>query len=257
MIIILMSHGGITSSMIITKIIQKNHVRSERNMIKVPIKYYVNYWIKGSILATATGMLVIIFIPPIAIRYPYFFVIGFILYQVYFFRLLISGEKRSDLEFNYFKNMKNKLLFEEIKRKYGFLCYLKFRIDEYSQFRNFQTKILFDMLNYSNSCKIGNLVYFKLAEIARLSDSTEKEKVFLEKALDSKKEDVYYNILLAICYEKLGDGIMAIKRYEMVINLCGNISEALKSYIEKQINRVKSNGPRRKPPIPGLRFLTW
>jgi hypothetical protein len=65
------------------------------------------------------------------------------------------------------------------------------------------------------------------------------------------------HFMFALSCERMGLGEAAIEAYETSRKLIPETSQALITYIEKQISRVKLQGPSKMSTAPGLQYLMW
>ena len=78
----------------------------------------------------------------------------------------------------------------------------------------------------------------------------------LESALEIHSTDLITNVRLAEAYEYLGNAEKAVDIYSTIMDF-SSISSKLKEYIGRQIERVRQEGPKKAPPMPGLRYMTY
>ena len=77
----------------------------------------------------------------------------------------------------------------------------------------------------------------------------------LVSALEIHSTDLITNVRLAEAYEYAGKGEKAVDIYSTIMDF-SSISSKLKEYIGRQIERVRQEGPKKAPPMPGLRYMT-
>jgi hypothetical protein len=65
------------------------------------------------------------------------------------------------------------------------------------------------------------------------------------------------NFMLALSCERMGSADAALEAYETSRRLIPETSQALITYVEKQICRVKLEGPSKMSTAPGLQYLMW
>ncbi len=65
------------------------------------------------------------------------------------------------------------------------------------------------------------------------------------------------HFMFAVSCERMGLAEAAVGAYETACGLLPVSSQALNTYVEKQIGRVKSEGPSRISTAPGLQYLMW
>jgi tetratricopeptide (TPR) repeat protein len=83
----------------------------------------------------------------------------------------------------------------------------------------------------------------------------EKAIKYLEDAINLNPSALVANFMLAQAFERIGKAEKAVCAYKSASEdpLCE--SETLKKYITNQLERIKTKGPSKKPPMPGLRHL--
>ncbi|MEA4949728.1 MAG: hypothetical protein VB068_08785 [Petrimonas sp.] len=70
-------------------------------------------------------------------------------------------------------------------------------------------------------------------------------------------ENFVVHFMFALSCERMGLAEVAIEAYETSRKLIPEPSQALITYVEKQISRVKLEGPTRMSTAPGLQYLMW
>ncbi len=95
------------------------------------------------------------------------------------------------------------------------------------------------------------------ANLSRKEDDINKEKDFLHKAIQIKPNDLVANYRLAVVLERAGLGEDSKDRYQAAFNDPTLSSARLRKFIYSQITRVKEYGPKKSPPMPGLKYMTW
>lgn len=144
-----------------------------------------------------------------------------------------------------------------ILNTFGFVSYLRFQLDNLNQIRSFQPKILNVILKRKNNLEIVFVAYLKLGEVYATQEDFAKERMAIENSIKLKDNDLIANIKIAICSERLGDGERAIIGYSKALEDPLLNSDQLKLFITQQIKRVKKSGPNKRPPMPGLRYMSW
>ncbi|MHB8066897.1 MAG: tetratricopeptide repeat protein [Desulfobaccales bacterium] len=230
--------------------------------MKIPLKYYFIFWLKNSSLALATGLLIIYLVPPlfyIFLLVPSFGLIGLVVYQVFVYKYFF-GDRRGDFEFAYREAVIEGIIRKAIIRKYGTFVFLQYLMDQTSQIRIFSEDYIVKLLEEKSENINDDLefaIYMKLAEFSLKNDNYEKQRAYLEKALEKNPMNLVAHFRIAVSLEGAGMEADAIKHYKAALQDPQGVSEQLKEFLQRQISLVETNGPRKKPPIPGLRFITW
>ncbi len=122
-----------------------------------------------------------------------------------------------------------------------------------------QTDLCKELLN-QNEVKNDSIlkfhIYLKLYRFYFMSESFDNALNALKSALDLDAEKIIVRIWLAEAYEYTGNGEKAIELYKSV-NIEPSVSSCISSYIDKQIERINHEGPRKAPPLSGLRYMTY
>lgn len=227
--------------------------------MRIPVGFYLIYWLRNSALALATGFLVVLLIPPLFAIAPWTGLIIFAIYQIYMYEYFI-GNRRGDFEFAYREVVIEKLIREAIIKKYGWFVFLRYVSDKLSQIRTFKEDYILNLSQEKTGCVNENLefaIYLKLAEFSIRNGNYEKGRIYLEKAIEKKPMNLLAHFRLAVSLEESGAGDGAIEHYKSALQDPDDLSDQLKEFIKRQISLVATYGPRKKPPIPGLRFITW
>lgn len=225
----------------------------------IPFHFYLTYWLNNSAFALATNLLILFLIPPLLAAAPWVGFIGFLAYQFVVYRQF-WGDRRGDLEYTYREKLIDATIRNAIIKTYGFSVYLKYRLDNLNQISSFTEDFFLILLPERPTHMDDSLtfsLYIKLAEYSLKDGAYQIEKFYLEKALEKRPGNLVAHFRLAVVYERLGDGQRAIEHYKSTSGDSYGITDQLKRFITLQISRVAADGPRKEPPIPGLRFLTW
>jgi hypothetical protein len=230
--------------------------------MRIPLRFYVIFWLKNSTFALATGLLIMYLIPPlfsILIFSPFFGLIGLVIYQVFAFKYFF-GDRRGDFEFAYRADMIEKIIRKTLIKKYGKFIFLKYLIDQSSQIRIFEEdyiKKLYEEKAENENEYLKFAIDLKLAEFSQKNENYDKERKYLTKALEKNRLNLIANYRMAISFEGADMGPDAIEYYKAALKDPQGISDQLQEFIRRQILLVEKNGPRKRPPVPGLRFITW
>lgn len=80
---------------------------------------------------------------------------------------------------------------------------------------------------------------------------------YLQMALEIKPSDFLVSYWMAETNELIGNAEKAISIYQNIVTNCSCISDSLKEYINIQIERVKTTGPKTPSPMPGLKYMSY
>jgi tetratricopeptide (TPR) repeat protein len=207
-------------------------------------------------MALCTGAIVVVFIPPLFASFPYLTLAGFLFYQVIVFRYYF-GRRRGDFEYKYKESEIETALNKKIIDKYGMINFLKFKLDNLNQIPNSQLHLLPKLLKEEEDLEIKFAAYLKLADVYSKDENFEKQKAVLKKSVQIKQNNIVANLKLAVLFEREGDGENAINHYSLALIDLEISSEQLKIFIKNQIERIRMSGPLKRPPLPGLRYVTW
>jgi tetratricopeptide (TPR) repeat protein len=226
--------------------------------MKVPLSFYLGYWFKNSLMALATGYIIAFFIPPIVAVIPYYGPVVLLSYQVVIYRHF-WGKRRGDFEFFSKERQIRKQLNSMIRRYLGISEMLRFKLDHLNTIVTYGWDVYKKLLEQSNDRK--DIFNFYLNHIAadlfRKEGDYKKERNFLLNAVSFCPDELITNFRLAVTFEKEGRSEDAIKYYRNALADISNSSIKLEKFIKKQITRVMEKGPKKIPPVPGLRFMSW
>lgn len=226
--------------------------------MKIPTNFYIFFWLKNSLLSLATGFLILLLIPPLFALTPWFGFILFVIYQVVIFKYFF-GDLRGDFEYAYRMAIIEKMIRSAIRKKYGVFVFLRYLSDQLSQIRTFKEDYIVNLSTIKPECAedIEFAICIKLAELSIRNGDSENEKKYLERAIEKKPTNLLSHFKLAVYLEGVGLGTDAIDHYKLALQDPYGITNQLRKFISQQISLVENYGPRKKPPMPGLRFLTW
>jgi hypothetical protein len=101
-------------------------------------------------------------------------------------------------------------------------------------------------------------VAFLWASQAALKEYDDRKEIeYLRKAVSLHSTDLVANFRLANAMERVGDALAAIDAYQAALSDLFLNSGELREFITAQIKRVESQGPTKKPPMPGLRHMIY
>jgi tetratricopeptide (TPR) repeat protein len=133
---------------------------------------------------------------------------------------------------------------------------------------NFQQMLQEESMNIDGSCQTWvdskevhanpDLRFYLLSKLANAyikEDIYDRASACLEEALAIRPDNLLLNLRLAEVHEARGDGKEAIQAYQTALVQAGSVD--IQSYLSRQIERVKTQGPRKATPMPGLRYVTY
>ncbi len=122
----------------------------------------------------------------------------------------------------------------------------------------YQTSLCKELLNQSdiNNNNLRFHLYLKLYKFYYMSESFNNALNAISKALEIYPNKLIIKIWLAEAYEYTANGKKAIDEYESILKL-KSISYDIKYYIERQVERIKLEGPRKAAPVTGLRYMSY
>lgn len=210
----------------------------------IPINFYWRYWLINSLMAIATGFAIGLLTP-----FPHILtLLALLIYQISIYRHF-WGKDKGRFEYQYREYIVEQKLKKFIKNFIGTPEWLWDYPDQH----------LTDLLanpRIQNDLNLQFLTYLKLSQVAFKGYDDEKEVEFLRKAVSIKPIDLIVNYRLGNALERISNALGAIAAYKSALMdpLIG--SAELKDFISSQIKRVETKGPSKKPPVPGLRYMT-
>ena len=108
-----------------------------------------------------------------------------------------------------------------------------------------------------NSVDKRFLLYMAAVEVANRVDDARRSIDTLKHAILLKPTDVVANFWLARAYERLGSAKEAVQAYETALMDPSITSEHLKAFLNRQVQRVRINGPDRGPALSTLKYEMW
>jgi len=226
----------------------------------IPRLFYVRFWLTRSAMATATGSLLIWMLIPVPlsgkIRLLVGAAIGFSIYQAFTYKKL-WGDDRGRFEYEYVKCLVDKGANKALANLIGKVELPHLYSDEFVGARPGDGVTCQSLLK-DYEAHIGDnmklLLCLRAAKIAKRKSNYDKAISFLRLALSYERETLFANYEMAVCFERLGKGDDAVASYEAALRDPNNESRALKNFISSQIERVKTEGPKKAPPVPGILY---
>lgn len=233
--------------------------------MKISSSFYIRSWLKNSLMAIGTGLVVgyfssviiVIYIPPINALIGA--AIAFIIYQYASFDRFF-GTRRGEFEYEYRIDLAEKIIKKLVFRTLGLWAFIKYFQDQFNALRTLQKDICRNLLKNSNIAQdkeSSYYIYYKLSNLELREDNFKEEIRMLYLAISMKPNDLLANFRLAVCSEM--DGLVddAINHYNLASNDPYLISDALKKYILSQVERIELKGPKNRPPALGAKYQAW
>ncbi len=216
----------------------------------IPISFYLRYWLTNTLMAAGLGYILnalTIQIPP----HSFFLgiILAILIYQISAYRHF-WGRERGHFEYYYREYLVNKATKSLIHKTIGIPEILW----EYPW--QYYPKILENPIVKADP-GFQFIVFLKAAQAALKDSDCRKEIEFLRKAVSERPTDLVANCRLAAAMESVGKADAAISAYQAALSDPSLDSAELKEFITAQIKRVESRGPTKKPPIPGLKYISY
>jgi tetratricopeptide (TPR) repeat protein len=100
-------------------------------------------------------------------------------------------------------------------------------------------------------------ILMRLYECSILDGKYGRAVDYLDKAQKIKPSDILANYWTAEANELIGNAEKAIRTYQDIVANITPISDSLRGYLNKQIERVKTKGPKSPSPMPGLKYMSY
>ena len=94
-------------------------------------------------------------------------------------------------------------------------------------------------------------ILMRLYECSILDEKYGRAVDYLEMAHKIRPDDFLASYLTAETNELIGNAEKAIRIYQNIVADCTTISDSLKEYLKKQIERIIAKGPQSPSPVPG------
>ncbi len=170
------------------------------------------------------------------------------------------GKRRGAFEYEYKQYLLEKRTKEIFIRALGRAGFYRWYLDQLSEIPWYEgemcQKVLMKLQNQAND-HLKLPVYVQAAKIAVRGRKYSKALEYLKQALSASPHDFVANLRQAELFEYMGLPSEAISSYEAAIEVSSPISAELRRFVSSQIERVRTKGPRKRPPITGLRRMTW
>jgi hypothetical protein len=123
--------------------------------MNIPFEFYIQYWLKNSILALATGFIIVFFIPPLFALCPLIGLIGLPIYQVFIFRYF-WGNRKGNFEYNYREIKLEKTIRRIIIKMHGGMAFFRYYMDQFNQISSLQEDMCPKLLRNKDIQNNGN-----------------------------------------------------------------------------------------------------
>lgn len=229
----------------------------------IPSTFYFRFWLTGSLMATATGLVVGYFVPGLFLSVPPLgCVMAAILALFVQQGLIVShfwGKRRGAFEYEYRQYLLEKRTKEVFISVLGRAGFYRWYLDQLSEMPWYKgeicQKVLMKLQNEANN-DLKFSVYVQAAKIAARGRKYNKALDYLKRALSINPYDLVANLRQAEVLEYAGLPSEAISSYEAAVEGTAPISAALREFVSSQVQRVRTKGPRKKPPVTGFRRIT-
>jgi hypothetical protein len=212
----------------------------------IPVGFYIRYWLKNSLMAAALGFLAGTLMPDP--RLPILMVIlTFLIYQISAYRHF-WGRDQGRFEYYYREFFLSQTANSLIHKTVGIPEILWDYPGQYYPKILAHPEVEADPALLFTAC-------LKAAQTALKGYDCRQEVEYLRKALSLCPADLVANFRLANAMERAGNATAAISAYQAALSDPFINSGELREFIRAQIKRVESQGPAKKPPIPGLRHM--
>lgn len=238
--------------------------------------FYLKYWVSNSILGVigiALGsffvtayvvfpIIILINISCVKIAdspFPVYLFVFFGILSIYQYKLFsrILGKHRGEFEFECIRYINDKMLLKLIKRNLGIIYLIRFWLDDKNEIGSSRGDILNKLLskeNINNNPDDRYLIYLKLVRYSRKESDFSKATNYLKSALEINSKDLLANFNMAEVFERENRAEDAISFYEAAIKSNRYNTPSICNLISKQIERVKTKGPRTKTPLSGIKY---
>lgn len=157
------------------------------------------------------------------------------------------------------KGLIEKAAKEMFAKVYGKKKYYMWSLDQSSESPWYEEEVWQPLLSGHRIEENEELPFAILVAAGTASEKAEKyDKAigFLKRAVAIKPNDLVANVKLGEVFEREGAGNDAIRAYESVLQ-DSSLTRESEAFVLSQIERVRTEGPEKKPPIGGLRRMTW
>ena len=200
------------------------------------------------------------FISPIGIIILVIFCLVSVFLMPVFFGSRFFRRKESPFpEYDQIEELFEKKASDLILSKLGEATYLSLYQEELNRIIVDCIRICEELLN-SDKVKEDNelrfYLYARLANFYIKDDQFDKAIDSLKKALAIRSDNFMINFRIAEVYEWIGKATEAVSSYEIALEHSLSVSDQFKAYIRSEIERIETQGPLKKPPLRGLRYMS-
>jgi len=220
----------------------------------IPISYYFGIWLKTTVMATFTGFIAG-FLMPGGIGA----IIGIIVGP--FWALWISynffwGKKRGQFEYDFSKKQALKKARKILIDTIGWFSCQRLYLSELGEISWSEGEAYKGIImNSKIEDEYKYYIYIRAADVCLRKQKYENAINNLGYATQLYHEALVSNFMLAQSFERVDEAEKAISAYKNAAKDPLWNSKYLQKYINDQVKRVQTKGPRKKAPMPGLRHL--
>ena len=221
---------------------------------RIPISYYFGIWLKTTVMATSTG-LIVGFLMPGGIGA----ILGVIIGPIWALWISYSffwGKKRGQFEYEFSRKQALKKAKKVLVNTIGWFSCQRLYLSELGEISWSDGEAYKDIImNSKIESEHKYYIYIRAADVHLKKRKYENAINKLENAIELFPEALVANFMLALSFERVGETEKAILAYKNAAKDPLWNSKYLKKYINDQVKRVQTKGPRKKAPMPGLRHL--
>ncbi len=185
-----------------------------------------------------------------------FSIIIFITLLVFLFVIFRANKSnRSNKMLAKMENDFKRQLKESIKNKFGSATYFQINPD-LNLMDSHESDIIKSLLSEipSDNRELRYLLNATLGLYSLKNDDFKKAITNFRLAIETNPTSIICLTWLAETYELIGDELNSIDSYQRAATLSKKISANLLDYFQEQKNIIEKNGPRKLPPITGIRY---
>ena len=156
------------------------------------------------------------------------------------------------VENNFEKEIANSIL-----KYFGYITYLRYKIDNHHSAGYFQYEMCDKLIQKSeitSNLELYHLILIKMAHLSYKGGNYSKGLNFLQKALELNQDSLIANFRLGVAHERETEVEKAVHFYNKAADSQEIPTKGVQTFIRDQIDRIQSKGPMIKPPMPGTRF---
>ena len=189
---------------------------------------------------------------------PYSIVILITLFAFLFVMSRANKSNRSNKMLARMENDFKRQLKKSLKNKFGIASWFQINLD-LNLMDSHESDIIKDLLSEipPDNKESRYQLYATIGLYSLKNDDFKKAIKNFSLAIETNPKSIICHTWLAETYELIGDDINSINSYKRAEKISENIDPTLLDYFEEQINIVEKNGPRKSPPITGLKYGTF